>query len=312
MSGKRRPAALTPGAGIHVLSPSGPVDPKPFERGRARLAHLFDEQSWSASEALFARSGYFAGDDATRIRALHDAFADRDSAVIWCARGGYGLTRIISKLDAKLLARHPKCIVGFSDVTALLAWAYSQADLCGLHAPVVTQSGTVHPADLEATREWLQGDVPAPLEAESDAVSVINGGTVEGPLFAANLEVLRSLIGTPFLPDLRGHILAIEEVGEAPYRIDRSLTQLIASGALRGVVGVVVGQLTACDDPKGEGDRPGAPQVVIERLTRLGVPVFTGAPFGHASDRNFPLPIGARVRMDADNATLLFLEPLCA
>jgi muramoyltetrapeptide carboxypeptidase len=311
MSGKRRPVALTPGAGIHVLSPSGPVDPKRFERGRARLAHLFDQQAWSASESLFARSGYFAGDDAIRIRALHEAFSD-DSSVIWCARGGYGLTRIINKLDAKLLSRKPKCIVGFSDVTALLAWAYARADICGLHGPVVTQSGTVHPADLEATKEWLVGEVPAPLEAESDAVSVINGGSVEGPLFAANLEVLRSLIGTPFLPDLRGHILAIEEVGEAPYRIDRSLTQLIASGALRGVAGVVVGQLTACDDPKGEGDRPSAAQVVVERLTRLGVPVFTGAPFGHASARNFPLPIGARVRLDADNATLLFLEPLCA
>jgi muramoyltetrapeptide carboxypeptidase len=246
-----------------------------------------------------------------RIAALHEVFADESAGVIWCARGGYGLTRIIHKLDHKLFARHPKCIVGFSDVTALLCWAYVKADICGLHGPVVTQSAKLHPADLEATHEWLRGDVPAPLDADADAVSVINGGVVEGPLIAANLEVLRSLIGTPFMPDFSGAILAIEEIGEAPYRIDRSLTQLITSGSLRGIAGVVVGQLMGCDDPDPSAGRPTAAQVIGERLTRLGVPVFTGAPFGHGSQRNFPLPVGARVRMDADNATLLFLEPLC-
>lgn len=312
MSGKRRPPTLSPGATIHVVAPSGPVDPKRYERGRSRLAHLLPDQRWLPSENLLAREGYFAGGDASRVAALHAVFSDERPGVIWCVRGGYGLTRIIAKLDHKLFARHPKCIIGFSDVTALLCWAYVKADICGLHGPVVTQSASLHPADLEATKEWLDGDVPAPLEADANSVSVINGGAVEGPLIAANLELLRSLIGTPFMPDLQGCILAIEEVGEAPYRIDRSLTQLMASGALHGIAGVVVGQLSGCEDPDPSAGRPTAAQVVGERLTRLGVPVFTGAPFGHNAERNFPLPFGARVRMDADNATLLFLEPICA
>jgi len=183
--------------------------------------------------------------------------------------------------------------------------------LCGLHAPVLGQLSTVHPGDLEATVDWLCGEVPPPLEADAPGVSVLRGGVVEGPLIAANLEVLRSLVGTPFMPDLSGCVLALEEVGEAPYRIDRGLTQLLGSGALHGVVGVAVGQLEGCEDLRDEPGRPSAYDVFAERLGRLGVPVIMGLPFGHAAERNFPLPFGPRVRLDADNATLLFLEPLC-
>lgn len=312
----RRPPPLRDGHAVHIVAPSGPVDAKRFERGRARLAHALGraghQLQWHAAEHLFAREGYFAGPDGDRVADLRAAFEDPSGGVIWAARGGYGLTRILDKLDPKLFARHPKTIVGFSDITALLAWAQSTADMAALHAPVVTQLSSLHPHDLDATLEWLNGEVPAPLEATED-VSVVHGGTVEGPMFAANLEVLRSLIGTPYFPDLDKRVLALEEVGEQPYRIDRALTQLIRSGSLRGVAGIVVGQLLGCEDPRArdESGRPTAREVFTERLGHLGVPLFTGAPFGHAPARNFPLPIGARVRLDADNATLIFLEPLC-
>lgn len=308
---RRRPLPLKAGDPVHIVAPSGPVEATRFERGRARLAHSLSEARFLPSQQLFERSGYFAGDDATRAQALRTVFSEEGGGALWCARGGYGLTRILKKLDAKALMRNPKCIIGFSDVTALLCWAYVAADLCSLHAPVVTQISTLHPHDLEATLEWLRGEVPSPMAAESDAVSVLHGGQVEGPLIAGNLEVLRSLIGTPFMPELSGAVLALEEIGEQPYRIDRALTQLISSGALRGVKGVIVGQLLACDDPKAAPDRPSAVEVCEERLGRLGIPVVLGAPFGHAPDRNFPLPFGVRVRLDADSATLIFLEPLC-
>ena len=152
----------------------------------------------------------------------------------------------------------------------------------------------------------LRGEVPAPLQAEEG--TVVHGGVVEGPLVVGNLEVLRSLCGTRYMPSLAGAILGLEEVGEAPYRIDRALTQLLSSGALRGVRGVVVGQLVRCEGPD-EAPGPTAREVVVERLQTLGVPVVTGLPFGHDPAYNAALPFGAPVRLHADDCTLECLEP---
>jgi muramoyltetrapeptide carboxypeptidase len=139
---------------------------------------------------------------------------------------------------------------------------------------------------------------------------VLQGGRVEGPLIAGNLEVLRALVGTRYFPPLAGTILAIEEVGERPYRLDRALTHLVSSGVLRGVRGVVVGQLVGCDGPDGTGIGPTAHEVVLERLSTLRVPVATGFEFGHDDQQNAALPFGAKVRLHADAGTLEFLEPV--
>src|SRR5690606_23954276 len=135
-------------------------------------------------------------------------------------------------------------------------------------------------------------------------------GTVEGPLIAANLEVLHALVGTRFMPSLAGAVLAIEEVNERPYRIDRTLTHLLSAGALRGIRGVAVGQLIACEEPETGRYGPSAHDVVVERLATLGVPVVTGFPFGHDAEHNAALPFGTRVRLAADDCSMLFLEPV--
>jgi len=255
-----RPRALRPGARIHLAAPSGPVPADRLEAGilalRAALGPLAGE--FTLAPNLAARDGYFAGDDDTRLAALATALADPEIDAIVCARGGYGLTRLLPRLDPARFT--PKLLVG-----ALVAE-------CG---------------------------------------AVLRGGSVEGPLIAANLEVLRTLIGTRFMPDLTGCILALEEVGERPYRIDRALTQLLTSGALRGIRGVAVGQLHLCEEPPtGNPDSPDAEAVVLERLATLGVPVVTGFPFGHKLTRNAALPFASQVRLDADNAALYCLEPV--
>jgi muramoyltetrapeptide carboxypeptidase len=158
--------------------------------------------------------------------------------------------------------------------------------------------------------DLLRGEVPMPLSAEEGTVIV--GGTVEGTLVAGNLEVLRSLVGTRAMPPLAGAILAFEEIGERPYRIDRALTHLLSCGALRGVRGVAVGQLVGCEEPPDGNLGPTAVQVVVERLATLGVPVVTGFPFGHDPSHNAALPFGTRVRLLADSCTLEFLEPVTA
>ncbi len=306
-----RPRALRPGARIHIAAPSGPVPPDRLEAGiaalRAALGPLAGE--FSLAPNLAARAGYFAGDDDTRLAALATALADPEIDAIVCARGGYGLTRLLARLDPARLAAAPKLIVGFSDVTALLAWAHVCTGLVGVHGPVITQLGELGSDDHQRLALLLAGDDPGALVA--DAGVVLRGGCVEGPLVAANLELLRSLVGTRFMPSLAGCVLALEEVGERPYRIDRALTQLLSSGALRGVRGVAVGQLHACEEPAtGNPDSPSAEAVVLERLGVLGVPLVTGFPFGHAPTRNAALPFGSRVRLDADNAALYLQEPV--
>jgi muramoyltetrapeptide carboxypeptidase len=301
-----RPRALRPGARIHIAAPSGPVPEDRLAAGLAALQrHVRGE--FSLAPNIAARAGYFAGDDEVRLAALAAALADPEIDAIICARGGYGLTRLLPRLDPTRLA--PKLLVGFSDITALLAWAHVSVGLVGVHGPVVAQLGGLPDEDLERLASMLGGEDPGALSAETGAV--LRGGCVEGPLIAGNLEVLRTLIGTRFMPALAGCVLALEEIGERPYHIDRALTQLLTSGALRGVRGVALGQLHACEEPpSGNPDSPSAEAVVLERLATLGVPVVTGLPFGHLLTRNAALPFGARVRLDADNAALYMLEPV--
>jgi len=180
-----------------------------------------------------------------------------------------------------------------------------------VHGPVVAQLGELPGPEVDHCLDLLRGDLPSPIAADADTSAVLCGGTVEGHLIVGNLEVLRSLVGTPWMPDLEGAILGIEEVGERPYRIDRALTQLLTSGALRGVRGVLVGQLHGCVEPEhGKSRGATAAAVIEERLGKLGIPVVTGFPFGHSPSHNIALPFGPRARLHADDATLELLEPL--
>lgn len=291
-----------------MIAPSGPIHAERVARG---LAHVRRLGAVRLAENLEARSGYFAGDDSARLRALDGALRDSDATVVWAARGGYGATRLLARLDPNTVVG--KRIVGFSDVTALLCWAWVAAGEPSIHGPVVGQLDELGEDDRARVRDLLAGELPIPLIADGSTGASLHGGRVEGTLIAANLEVLRSLIGTPFMPDLDGAILAIEEVGERPYRIDRALTQLLASGSLRGVAGVAVGQLHGCEEPADGGSRGWtASEVVEERLGRLGVPVVAGFEFGHAPGSNAALPFGVRARLDADQGALEILEPLPA
>jgi muramoyltetrapeptide carboxypeptidase len=293
---------------IHVIAPSGPVDE---DRLRRSLPYLRERcRTPTLATNLGLREGYFAGDDALRLQALELALRDDRAEVVWAARGGYGVTRLLDRLDPGPLRERGPLLVGFSDVTALLCWAWVSAELASIHGPVVAQLAELPEDDRRRLCTLLDHELPEPLIAEDDA-SVLTGGRVEGRLIAGNLEVLRSLIGTPFLPSLDGAILAFEEVGERPYRIDRALTQLLASGALRGVRGVAVGQLHRCREPEDGGSQGwSAREVVEERLARLGVPVVIGLPFGHAPDRNAALGFGVRARLDADQGALEQLDPV--
>ncbi len=296
-----RPARLRPGDVVALVAPSGPVPRATFEAGAAQL-QLRYHLRWH--EALFARTGFLAGDDRRRAAELQAALADPSVRAIVCARGGYGLLRILPALDLAPLVADPRPIVGFSDITALHA-ACLRAGVATLHAPVVTQLGRLEGGDFDLFARLESEEPPPPFVG----LTPIAPGQAEGRAVGGNLEVFTRLLGTPYLPDLDGAVLFLEEVSERPYRLDRALTHLALAGVFDRVAAVVVGELTRCNDPDEVEDRVLPAAVIAERLSGLGIPVVADAPFGHG-DRNRAFPLGARVRVDAGRGEVTFLEGL--
>lgn len=298
--GWRIPPAVRAHDRVRVVAPAGPVRQPRFAAGLARLAaRLRVEVAPGAAEATGA---YLAGDDRRRADELTAALRDPDVRAIVVARGGYGLTRILADVDPADLVADPKPLVGFSDATALLAWA-ATAGVRAIHGPVVSQLGDLPDDDLDALVRLLTD--PRPLGTVATVTPGPDAAPIEAPLLVGNLTLLAHLVGTPWELSAAGAILAFEEVGEAPYCLDRDLTQLGLAGALAGAVAAVVGDLTRCTDPPhraGAIDDPApARAVVAERLARFGVPAWWGLPVGHGV-RNLPLPFGARIAIDRAGA----------
>lgn len=277
---------------VRVVGPSSPFTRERLAQGIDRLVTAGFEVIGD-EEVLREGHAYLNGDDDERRRELQEAL-DSDVDVVWLARGGYGLTRLVSSL--KMPASAP-VMVGFSDATALHGWAW-RAGVRTVHGPLLTTVAD-EPAEsfghlLDVLRGQAGGKSHGPLtELAPGKVS-----SVEGRLFAGNLCVLTHLLATPAWPDLRGAVVVLEEVGERPYRIDRMLTQLLMSGALEHVAAVVLGHLTRCDEPPGSSrPAPTAAEVFAERLGGLGVPVLAGLASGHEAP-NLPLVVGGRVRLE--------------
>lgn len=241
---------------------------------------------------MLAATGYLAGDDQRRIDELNGLLRDPDVRAILCARGGYGVMRILPHLDASALRADPKPIVGFSDITALLMWSSSQAGVRGVHGPVVAQLGELLSEDHARLFDVLEHP-EAPLELATTSIGA--AGPVRGPLLGGNLSLLSHLVGTPYLPDLSGAVLLIEDIGERPYAIDRYLTHLGLAGVLSGLGGVLVGDLVRCDESRG-GFGPDALAVIDERLSQYQLSGRAGAPIGHGS-RNRAFTLGTMVEL---------------
>lgn len=297
-----RPPRLQRGDRVRVVAASGPVHRDRFEAGVAALGGryelVYDER------ALFAQIGYLAGQDSHRLDSLNDAIADSDSRAIFLARGGYGLTRILHGIDRVSLRAHPKLIVGYSDVTALLS-ACAHAGVASVHGPMVSDFGTLSDQDRNSFFNVLEN--PAPGELLGD-LEEFRPGRAEGPLVGGNLEVLTRLFGTPLQPDFDHALLFLEEIGELPYRVDRLLTHLETAGVFDAISGVVIGDFTDCDEIEdGELNSPTVLEVLTERLAKLPVPVAFNGGFGHG-ERKASLPYGVRVELDTGKGSLTALE----
>ena len=303
------PARLRAGDVVAVVAPSGPPAAEALVRGLTRLSGRYDVR---VPEGLAERGdGYLSAPDEARAEELSRALRDPDVRAVFVARGGYGLTRILPLLDAAALRHDPKPIVGFSDATALLAWAYEAAGVRGIHGPVVTQLGELPPDDFAWLVRILES--PAPVGAVPGVFGKIGasgGGSVEGRLIGGNLEMVTRLIGTPWQVDLGASVLFLEDVGERPYRIDRAITHLATAGQLDAVRAVALGSFTRCEPNAGE--RSAGPMEVIDlRLRELGLAGVGGLPCGHGA-RNVALPFGARAVVDLGRAGVVIEDAAVA
>jgi muramoyltetrapeptide carboxypeptidase len=294
--------ALRPGALIGVVALSGPARRSRAGRGVALLRAR--GYRVKLGRHVFARHGYLAGEDAQRVADLNRMLRDPEVEAVLFARGGYGMLRLLPRVDWGALRRRPRLLVGFSDATALFAAARRLAGAPSLHGPSATT--LAEPARYHAPSFWagLAGRLDR-LSVPFTPAQVVRPGMAHGELAGGCLSLLASLAGPPYEPDLRGRILFWEDVNEEPFRIDRMLQQLRLAGMLRGVRGVVVGRLTNCR-PKGPSLRE--IDLLREFLVPLGVPVVRGVRAGHCLGAR-SLPLGARTTLDTRRGLLSFSRP---
>ena len=309
-----RPPRIRPGDTIGLMIPSSanwePMDIDVLVEALAALglrsklgAHVFD------------RRGYMAGRDEDRAADFNAMVRDPEVRAIHCIRGGWGAARLLTRIDFDAFARTPKAVIGYSDITALLLSLHARTGAITFHGP----NGA---SDWNRTNvEWLQRVVwrgeealfENPREAtgaivpDENRTRTITPGRARGRLLGGNLTVLTALVGSPYLPDFTDSILFLEDVQEAPYRIDRMLVQLKLAGVLDRVRGVVWGTCSKCGPGEGFGSLT-IPDVLDDHVKVLGVPAYRGAMVGHIGEQ-FTLPVGAEVEIDADRGTLRMLEP---
>ncbi len=292
----RMPPALTVGARIALISPSGPLQgPDDTERAVATAEAL----GWEVQLGRHAlrRTGYFAGDDAQRGDDLLAALLDDSIDGIWCLRGGYGAARLLPRLSTDVLQRHPKALIGYSDVTVLHA-AWQRAGLVSFHGPMAR--AVLSDFSRDSLVRALQHGTDSCGEAPG--ARVVRGGRATGRLVGGNLALVSSLCGTPWAVDGRDAIVVLEDIGEATYRIDRMLTQLRLAGVFDGCVAVAFGHCTDCPDTTDDRTRS-VDAIVTELADTLCVPTLQGIPVGHISDQ-WTLPFGAIATLDADARTI--------
>ena len=325
---------------IVVAPASAPRDVHLYQQGIDRLREVYEVDVRFAPEQCANSHGYLAATDDQRAQQLNDALRDESARAIIAARGGYGCTRLLGEVDTDAAARHPQWIIGYSDLTALQWLLYKETGLVSASGPVVTEFAHFAPgfADTsgEVTTQTLNGPlarmldddptrawsaflpvVSGPAEVDTsepraDSICLADGETlramrtggavVTGPLLAGTLSVIVALAGTPYMPDLSGTVLVLEDTGEAPYRVDRMLTQLRQGGYLNDLAAVVLGSFR-----EGDVKKPtlSMDTVLHDAFAPFEYPVLAGLPYGHLLPR-LTLPIGAPATVNprADHLSL--------
>jgi len=314
-NGRLLPVPLAKGDTVGLVSPSSASDDS-FSLQLAREAMEALGFTVKAGAHYASRRGHLAGTDAERAGDLNAMFADKAVKAIVCTRGGSGAARLLPLLDYDAIRRNPKVLLGYSDITALHCAIRAKTGLITFHGQI--GSGSWNKFNVDQFRRVLlerelveyrnKAEADDELVPRRNRTITIAGGKARGELVGGNLTVLAALAGSSYLPEFDGRILFLEDVGEAPYRIDRMFSTLKLMGALDRIAGFVFGECTDCKPGDGYGSLT-LEQIFDDYIRPLGIPAYRGAMIGHIREQ-FILPVGGKVELDADAGTLRLLEPV--
>ena len=293
------PPKLSKGDAVGVIAPAGWTEE---EKLQPAIVYL-ESKGFSVrlGDSVFTKTRYLAGADSARVRDINTMFADTEVKAIFCARGGYGSSRLLDQLDYTLIRKNPKVFIGFSDTTALQFGIFAQTGLVNYTGmvlyPDITELG------MSSTIEKsLWALVSTGKFKPIRGLKVLKQGSINGPLLGGCLSLICSLVGTPYFPSLDGAILFIEDVNEEPYRLDRMLTQLRIAGVLERIGGLIFGHFVGCESEKTQY---GSVEPVIAEFSEFVFgPVLAGLPYGHSPNR-VVLPIGVEAHIASDSQGVL-------
>lgn len=308
----RKAPRLKKGDTIGLIAPGSALSAEKIEQAVKNL----ETMGWKVKLGKYVKekNGFLAGTDEQRLADLHEMFADQNVQGIWCARGGYGCTRLLPYIDYSLIKKNPKVLVGYSDITALLQAIFIKTGLIGFHGPVaVSPFNPFVVANLKAVLMQSSKGYTL-LNAEENQshdnlifhTQVIRPGKVRGCLSGGNLSLIAATTGTPFDWKVKNKILLLEDVGEKPYRIDRMLTQLIQSQKIQRAAAIVLGVFKGCE-AKSTDDSLSLIDTFKDRLLPLNIPVIYGMSFGHI-DHQYTLPIGVEAELDTEKESIRLLD----
>lgn len=308
-----KPARLHPGDKIGLVAPAWLITEPDLQLSIEKIKQLGFKPVYSGK--VRGKHGYFSGTDKERADDFNNMIKNPDIKAVIFVNGGYGCTRILDRIDYDAIKKNPKIIMGFSDCTALINAISKNTGLITFHGPI---SRTIHQG---YNRQQFENLLVNPtdkyiIESTDDDLRksannkifdryIITPGKAQGKLVGGNLTLICSMIGTPYQIDFKDKIVMIEDIGEEPYRIDRMLTQLIASGELSKAAGIAFGICKGC----GKSNKSSTPnsftlrQVIEDRIKQLNIPAVYGLSFGH-NINNFTFPIGLDAELNADKMTI--------
>ena len=311
------PPALNKGDTVGLVSPSSASSDR-LSLQLAREAMEAFGLKVKTGAHYDARYGHLAGTDAERAGDINAMFGDKQVKAIVCVRGGSGAARLLPLLDYDRIRANPKILLGYSDITALHSAIQARTGLVTFHGQIGSGTWNRFNADqferLFFKRELMQYQNAVADDDElvprRNRTQTLRSGTVQGELIGGNLTVLTALAGSPYLPDFTGKILFLEDVEEAPYRIDRMFSTLKLMGALDRIAGFIFGECTDCKPGDGYGSLT-LDQIFDDYILPLKIPAYRGAMIGHIREQ-FIVPVGGRVEMDAGAGSFRLLEPVFA
>lgn len=309
-----KPKKLKKGDTIGLVAPGFAIKPDVLQKALETL-HKMGFKTFHTNR-IIGNHGYFSNTDVERVKDLHEMFANPEIDAILCARGGYGCTRILTHLDYDIIRNNPKALIGFSDITALIQGIYKETGLICFHGPVGSTIDDAYSQkyfkkvlmkgkDSQIIENVKLKD-PELLNHSEYERYTITSGNCKGELVGGSLTLVNALVGTPHEIDFTDKLVFLEDVEEAPYRMDRMLTQLIEGSTFSKAKGIVFGVCKGCDREK-KPDNFTLKEVIMDRIAPLGLPSAYGMSFGHVPN-NFTVPVGIHAAFNADDMTLELLE----